>query len=95
MVLNRRFLLWMLFWLVSALTLTMDRLFYVPLQNMRLPALLVLGLIDIALGIAVIRQSQRRSLALFYVIVGVVAGNWWFFEWCIVGLIWKLRGFAP
>jgi uncharacterized membrane protein YqgA involved in biofilm formation len=95
MVLNRLFLLWVLFSLVSALTLALDRLFYIPLQNMRLPVLLVLGVIDIALGAAVVLQSQRRNVPIMFVIIGIVAGNWWFVEWCIVGLIWKLRGFAP
>lgn len=95
MVLSRFLLLWVLFALVSGLTLAMDRLFYVPLQNMRLPVLLVLGVIDIALGAAALFQSQRRGVALIFLTIGIVAGNWWLFEWCIVGLIWKLRGFAP
>jgi len=89
--------LWIGFICVCGFGLIVERLGYVFLtsHSVHLPAMLLLLIVELLLGIAVFCCSSRRIVAASGIFLGLVTGNWWLLELLLAGTIWRTRGFAP
>lgn len=96
-VIMRKSRLWITFACLCGVGLIADRFSYVLLtkHGVRLALLILLLAIELLLGAAALRGSERRIWAAAAFLVGLAIGNWWLIEFLLVGVIWRTRGFAP
>ena len=88
-----RIFLWLGFVTTSLLTwIVYDYLSYISFY---VETLLVLAAIQVVLGLWLLKTARFAWRTVIFVVMGIIAGQWWFFLWGIVILNWRIRGFAP
>lgn len=55
----------------------------------------VLAVLALALGVAVVVNSQRRWSSMGFVLLGLLIGQWRLLSFLVVPLLWRAGGFAP
>jgi len=93
LIIKKKLSLWIPFTITSLLTLYV----YSYLWNTGLYWLLLisLGAVSLLLAGRIIKYERLQRLPLTLVIIGLIIGQWWFFELVFAKLIWTIKGFAP
>jgi hypothetical protein len=55
----------------------------------------ILTVIHFALGLWLLIMSRFTWRIVFFVVVGIIIGEWWLIQLGIMFLFWGIRGFAP
>ena len=85
------------YWFAFILIAVLTHLFYCqnyPI-NFRAPVLLILAAINLAQGIWILILNRFEWRKVLLVICIFLAGQWWFFMWSAIFIVWGTRGFAP
>jgi hypothetical protein len=57
--------------------------------------MIAFALVTVCLAVWVLASSSRKRIALPFVGVGLIVGNWRVLEGALMIAIWSIRGFAP
>ena len=59
------------------------------------PIVLTLFVVNFLQGLWILMISRFSKRMVLLVTVIFFAGQWWFFMWSVIFLLWKINGFAP
>lgn len=91
---SKNLLRWASFAAASALSLIVDRTLWWLGQTYWI----LLSFLAISSGILAFRVLARtglKALPITGVVLGLFIGQWWLFEFCVMTVLWSIRGFAP
>jgi hypothetical protein len=86
-------LIWFVFWGASFATIVVYRFFW--FLDSYWVCLAILGIINIFIASMIFRVYGVKSISISLVLLGLILGQWWFWEFIFVSIIWQLRGVAP
>ena len=87
----------LILWFVFIMTAVLTRFLYFQSYpiNIRAPALLIMAAINFAQGVWILVLSQFDWKKVLIVTCIFLMGQWWFFLWSAIFIVWGIRGFAP
>lgn len=54
----------------------------------------ILGVVSVALGGRVLRQTGLKNWPVIGVVLGLITGQWWFIEFATMQVLWTFNGFV-
>jgi hypothetical protein len=87
------FTLWVIFWMISGLTVIVTRRAWMlhSYESM----LTALGWISVIVALIILAASGWRAVPLGLLCAGLLVGQWWFVKLLAAQLLWAISGFAP
>jgi len=90
---KKKNLLWLFFGTASIATFLIYR--YLWFVEFYWLYLCIIGVLNLFIGIIIVRYSGFKIITILFVIFGLIIGQWWFLELFFARVLWRLGGFAP